>query len=180
MYKEPPLENLHVELARRLEVAREKAASYGITFVITSSYRTYEEQDKLFRQGRTAPGQKVTSAKGGFSWHNFGLAVDVAFLDKRGRPTWEGPWERLGEVLRAVDLEWGGDFESFPDRPHVQLTEGLTLSQARFYFERGGLKRVHDEMNKILGVELPVPERGSRGLTKFSNWIKLNLGGLIR
>lgn len=36
--------------------------------------RTFAEQDALYAQGRTKPGAKVTNAKGGQSYHNYGLA----------------------------------------------------------------------------------------------------------
>jgi len=47
---------------------------------LISGLRTYEEQDALYAQGRTAPGPKVTNAPGGHSNHNFGLAFDMVFL----------------------------------------------------------------------------------------------------
>jgi peptidoglycan L-alanyl-D-glutamate endopeptidase CwlK len=52
---------------------------YGldIKLRVTQSLRTYAEQDDLYAQGRTKPGRIVTNAKGGYSWHNFGLALDV-------------------------------------------------------------------------------------------------------
>ena len=36
----------------------------------THTLRTFAEQDKLFAQGRTAPGKIVTRARGGQSYHN--------------------------------------------------------------------------------------------------------------
>lgn len=46
-----------------------------------SGLRTYEEQNALYAQGRTAPGNKVTNAKGGFSNHNFGIAFDIGIFE---------------------------------------------------------------------------------------------------
>src|SRR5579859_3440231 len=50
-----------------------KAADAGIAIKIISGLRTYEQQDALYAQGRSKPGQIVTKAKGGQSNHNFGI-----------------------------------------------------------------------------------------------------------
>jgi hypothetical protein len=42
--------------------------------------RTFAEQDALYAQGRTRKGLRVTNAKGGQSYHNYGLAADCALL----------------------------------------------------------------------------------------------------
>ena len=53
----------------------------GVWYYATSGMRTWEEQQKLYNQGRTAEskakGEKiVTNAKPGSSYHNYGLAID--------------------------------------------------------------------------------------------------------
>jgi len=58
----------------------EKAANQGIIIKVTSSTRSFAEQDELFAQGRTKPGKRVSNARGGFSNHNFGLAFDVTIF----------------------------------------------------------------------------------------------------
>src|SRR5690348_15494967 len=71
---EKNIATLHVRvqpLARKL--VRE-AAKNGIRAVVTSGSRTYAEQNALYAQGRTKPGNIVTNARGGYSWHNFALA----------------------------------------------------------------------------------------------------------
>src|SRR5690606_7828810 len=47
----------------------------GIQLRITQGYRSIAEQDALYAQGRTAPGEIVTNARGGQSNHNYGLAL---------------------------------------------------------------------------------------------------------
>ena len=109
------------------------AKAEGIDLVVTQGLRTMEEQAALYAQGRTAPGPIVTNAKPGSSWHNFGLAFDVAVV-QGGKVTWptdEALWQKIGAIGKAQGLIWGGDFESFKDRPHFQFTGGLTLEQAR-------------------------------------------------
>jgi len=51
-----------------------KKSNYQITIVQT--LRTIEEQDALYAQGRTKSGNIVTYAKGGQSFHNFGVVIE--------------------------------------------------------------------------------------------------------
>lgn len=109
------------------------AGQEGIDLRVVSAYRGHAEQDRLFAKGRSAPGQRVTNARGGQSWHNFGLAADLAPFIK-GRISWdekEFDWQSIGRWAKAADLEWGGNWKSFKDRPHVQLTLGLSISDAQ-------------------------------------------------
>ena len=55
--------------------AKAIAAKQNLDVRAISGLRSYAEQDALYAKGRTAPGARVTSARGGFSNHNFGLAI---------------------------------------------------------------------------------------------------------
>lgn len=121
---------LDAEFAKRLVTFEKKLDEHGIRVMMTDGFRSWQEQDKLYARGRTAPGPKVTNAKGGTSWHNFGLAADYAFVIN-GKVTWSGPWDLFGRVARECGLEWGGSWTSLKDRPHVQWTKGKTLAQMR-------------------------------------------------
>lgn len=114
------------------ELVRTAAAS-GIELAVTDGYRSNEQQAELYAQGRTKPGLIVTHAKPGQSWHNYGLAFDVAVMSD-GRWTWPNDmalWERIGALGKSVGLEWGGDFpEGQVDRPHFEHRGGLTIAQA--------------------------------------------------
>src|SRR3954465_9837804 len=58
------------------------AVDDGFQLTVTQAVRTFAEQDALYSQGRTRKGPVVTNARGGQSWHNFGMAVDFAFVVK--------------------------------------------------------------------------------------------------
>jgi peptidoglycan LD-endopeptidase CwlK len=121
---------LDPEFAKKLALFEKKLAANGIKVILTSGPRPIAEQDRLYAMGRTKPGKIVTNARGGYSWHNFGLAGDYAFVIN-GKVTWNGPWAAFGKLARECGLEWGGDFKSIVDRPHVQWTRGKTLAQMR-------------------------------------------------
>lgn len=123
-------ESLNPEFAAKLTLFEKKLASNGIKVMLTCGYRSIEEQDRLYAAGRTKLGKRVTNARGGYSWHNWGLAADYVFIIN-GKVTWDGPWTTFGKIARECGLEWGGDFKSIVDRPHVQWTNGKTLAQMR-------------------------------------------------
>lgn len=90
------------------------------TAKIISGTRTFEEQDRLFEQGRTTPGPIVTRARGGQSNHNFSIAWDVGIFTN-GRYLEDSPlYELVGSVAKAQGLEWGGSWLTIQDKPHVE------------------------------------------------------------
>jgi len=107
----------------------------GIIAKIISGTRSYEEQDRLYAQGRTAPGNIVTKARGGFSNHNFGIAWDIGVFDDDGNYlTGAEHYTRAGIIAEEMGLIWGGRWKSFPDASHIECRTdppGLTLSQMR-------------------------------------------------
>ena len=124
------LDDLHPTVAERAQQLMELAQAEGIEILVTSTLRSFEEQAELFAIGRTKPGGKVTNAKAGESWHNFGLAFDVVPL-VNGKAVWDSPfWNRIGELGKQAGLVWGGDFQSFKDKPHFEFHPDLTLAEA--------------------------------------------------
>ena len=104
---------------------------FDVDLRVVQGYRTFEEQDKLYAQGRTAPGSIVTKTRGGFSNHNFGLAVDVVPFEN-GKLNWETKnYPLIGTIGKSVGLEWGGDWKSIVDRPHFQNMFVYSLKQLR-------------------------------------------------
>jgi len=109
----------------------------NIRIRIVQGLRTIAEQDALFNK---VP--KVTKAKGGQSYHNYGLAVDFALLydkDKNGtfeELSWDAAkdfdkdgkadWNEVVNEFEKHGWEWGGKWRTFKDLPHVQKTFGYT------------------------------------------------------
>lgn len=112
------------------------AKAENIDVLITSTYRDIESQNALYAQGRTTPGNIVTNAKGGYSWHNYRVAFDIVPL-VNGKPVWStsGPnlavWLRLGAIGKTVGLEWAGEWVTFREYPHFQFTNGKSLEELR-------------------------------------------------
>lgn len=86
-------------------------------------------------------GLTVTKAKAGESEHNWKRAIDFVPM-RHGKPIWEtngngideNPlddetdnlelWQRIAQLAKAEGFEWGGDWKSFPDMPHLQYVAG--------------------------------------------------------
>lgn len=101
-----------------------KRLPMGIRLRFSSTYRSFEEQDKLF-----AKRPKVTNAKGGQSIHNYGLAFDIVILkmkDGKWVADWnvDKYWVQVAEYFKDKGFTWGGDWTSFRDYPHFELTKG--------------------------------------------------------
>lgn len=115
---------LHPILQYKIEQLIELCESEGLKIGIGECVRSVAEQDALYAKGRTAPGGKVTNAKGSTysSMHQWGIAFDFYRNDGNGAyNTSNRFFERVGELGKSIGLEWGGDWKSPVDRPHFQL-----------------------------------------------------------
>lgn len=124
------LDDLAPPAKQRAEAFIAAAKAKGIDLLVTSTYRDNESQNALYAQGRTAPGNIVTRAKAGQSWHNWRCALDVVPL-VNGKAIWDDQalWKQVGEIGKSCGLEWAGDWKTFKEYPHFQYTGGLTLAQ---------------------------------------------------
>ena len=126
-------------------LVREKARQFinrvekelGIKLRVTSTLRTYAEQNELYAQGRTKSGAIVTNAKGGESNHNFGTALDVIPI-VNGQPDWSTKhWQEIATIGKSVGFQWGGDWKGLVDKPHFEMQFGNSLAQLRQKYESG-------------------------------------------
>lgn len=104
----------------------------GIKICIVQGLRSIAEQNALYAQGRTKPGPIVTNARGGQSYHNYGLALDYCLLDDCGNLVWNEKlpaWTRVAEIGKSLGFSWGGDWTgSLIDYPHLEMSFGLCIS----------------------------------------------------
>jgi peptidoglycan L-alanyl-D-glutamate endopeptidase CwlK len=128
------IEDLHPTVQDKCRAHMAACEEAGITLIVTSTYRSPEEQAVLYAQGRTAPGKIVTKAKPGQSMHNHRLAYDVVPL-RNGKPVWgtsgeDGVlWQKVGALGVEQGLEWAGSWTTFKEYAHFQWTNGLTLAE---------------------------------------------------
>lgn len=152
------------ELANKWTELRQKFwDAYHLQLKVTQGLRTYEEQWEIYAQGRKKDengewyvcdkSKVVTYAKGGESYHNFGLALDSAFmgsdpfLEKLPKAEQATLWEDYGLLVEKVGLGWGGRFKN-PDRPHCEMTFGLPVTKLQAMFKEGGNKLIWEQCSR--------------------------------
>lgn len=144
------LGGLHPIVATRAQTLIDLCAHGGFAVLITQGLRTFAEQDGLYAQGRSKPGKIVTWARGGQSYHNYGLAFDFVPLDALGKADWDtrhAAWQRAAELGESVGLEWGGRWSARKrDLPHFQYTGGHAVGKCLELFQAGGMAGVWTEV----------------------------------
>lgn len=118
----------------------------GIVVRIGECLRTVAEQDALYAQGRTKPGQIVTNAKGTSysSQHQWGIAFDFYLqMDVDGDGSTSDDafndstklFEKAADIGKGLGLGWGGDWKSIVDKPHLYLPDwGSTTTKLKKTF----------------------------------------------
>lgn len=136
-----------------LTEAEELMATQGVKVEVISGLRSWAAQAALYASGRTKPGKIVTKARPGSSWHNYGLAIDLGlfqagnglYLDE-GKPALADVfYQQIGKVAAKHGIEWAGNWKSFTETPHFQVTFGKTLSELR-----AKMPTVNYDVNKLI------------------------------
>lgn len=150
-----------------------RAYQEGIFVQISAGYRSMEEQAKLYGQGRLGyiydgknysnlSKPRVTNAMPGQSYHNYGLAIDYFIVSDDGKNaiwTVDAKWKRVAAIGKSLGFAWGGDWSSFKDYPHLDMTAGLTYSQLK-----AGAKPVL--ISKVKGTTPPATQVESEVIVK--------------
>ncbi len=123
------IEDLHPLMRPLVDAFLAACARDDIDILVTCTYRSDEEQARLYAQSRTKPGPRLTNAPPGRSMHNFrvggkpaSLAVDVVPL-VNGKPVWSAAdpvWQKVGKIGEAAGLEWAGRWKRGREFPHFQ------------------------------------------------------------
>ena len=138
--KERPLPGgLHPIVAEKSNELKDQAGEIGIPIVITDGFRSVESQDVLYAKGRTIEGSIVTYARGGESYHNYGLAIDFVLENEDGSISYdmqrdnnvngEADWLEVVRIGKDLGFTWGGDWRRFKDYPHLEYTFGLSIQE---------------------------------------------------
>jgi len=108
--------------------------------------RSFEDQFRLYSQGRTVKGPIVTKAKPGLSFHNYGLASDWDYFPsgvytplKSDDPRWQEYLDACNEAaLRCIDWE----------KPHNELSTVTQISAIFGAFKLGGMDAVTELLKR--------------------------------
>lgn len=99
---------------------------------ITETFRTEEEQNTLYAQGRTESGSIVTNVKFPNSAHCWGVAFDFC-RNVKGKEydDSDGFFAKCGEIGKWLGLTWGGDWKNFVDKPHFEWAKYMPNSSTK-------------------------------------------------
>ena len=110
------LKGVHPDLVSVVMLAIERT---DVDFLVTEGLRTKERQRELVAAGAS----KTMNSR-----HITGHAVDLAAI-VGGEIRWDWPlYEKIAKAMKQaayelnIKIEWGGDWKSFKDGPHFQLT----------------------------------------------------------
>ena len=123
------LNDLRSDVAVNCRTLLELCRQQGLNVLIAQTKRDNEYQSELYAQGRTKPGSIVTNSKT-TTFHGAGLAFD--FCKNVKGHEYDDPvfFEDVAAVAKAMGFSWGGDWKSFPDKPHLQWDEGGKYTDA--------------------------------------------------
>ena len=128
------IDTLHPRLiaeAKTILAEAQAAMPVGVTVRITHAFRSKQEQDKLYNQGRKTKGPIVTHARGGNSYHNYGLALDFCLIVNGAASLGvDQNWLKVIDIFEQHGWESGHKWK-FKDSPHVQKTFGLTIADLK-------------------------------------------------
>lgn len=117
------ISQLHPELQNKITKLTELCKGEGLPLGIGECFRSVQEQDELYAQGRTKPGSIITNAPGSSysSQHQWGIAFDF-YKNVAGHAYDDDTFfSRVAALAKGIGLAWGGDWTSFVDRPHLYL-----------------------------------------------------------
>ena len=135
---ERPLpEGLHPIVEEKSNQLIKKAEDIGVPILISDGFRSVESQDVLYEKGRSIEGSIVTYARGGESYHNFGLAIDFALQNQDGSISYdlerdlngneEADWFEVIRIGKELGFSSGADWKGFKDYPHLEYTFDLSI-----------------------------------------------------
>ena len=101
------LSKLHPKVSDEAIVLIKKLWEDGVRVRVTHTYRSWKEQQELYKRGRTTPGQIVTNAIPGRSFHNYGLALDFVIMDVNNKPSYRvnDDWRKVVSSFKSAG--WG-------------------------------------------------------------------------
>lgn len=126
-----PVNDLLPEVKEKMERLIKICELMDMPIRVTSGFRSVEEQNKLYAQGRTTSGKIVTNAKGGQSMHNYGIAFDYCFNTGVAFPPSQSErWNKVNRIAQLLGFYSYGLSEKWDDG-HLQLMLGYSEKDFR-------------------------------------------------
>lgn len=120
------IDDLRADVAANCRSLIALAEREGLHALVTETVRDSEYQKMLAKKGYAAAGAVTPS----FHADHAGLAFDICKNEKDHAYDDPAFFARMGELGKKVGFSWGGDWRSFPDRPHFQWDAGGTYTSA--------------------------------------------------
>lgn len=120
------IDDLRADVAANCRVLLALAEKQGLRALVTETVRDSEYQKMLAKKGYAAAGAVTPS----FHADHAGLAFDICKNEKDHAYDDPAFFARMGALGKKVGFSWGGDWRSFPDRPHFQWDAGGTYTSA--------------------------------------------------
>lgn len=135
------------EVHRMYEEMCDALSSPFVKLRFSDTLRSVQKQNNIYRIGRSRPGRKVTWVKGGYSYHNYGLAFDIVLLidkDRNGSfetASWNtlfdgdndgvSDWLEVAKIAHKYGWKWGlySKTGRHYDLPHFQKTFGYKTTE---------------------------------------------------
>ena len=112
---------LRADVAANCRMWIDMCKAAGLNVLVVSTVRDDAYQAHLYEQGRTRPGAIVTNSKTPtFHWDKAGLAFDFCKNVRGQEYTDTAFFAKAAAIAKKMGFIWGGDWESFVDRPHIQ------------------------------------------------------------
>lgn len=100
---------LHPEVVRRMNAITAELRRRGISFRVTSTYRSIANQERLYQAWLARGKTGLPAARPGLSTHNYGIAFDAVFP--------AASTSTVAAVARFHGMEWFGP----GDRVHFDI-----------------------------------------------------------
>jgi len=105
------------------------AASMGVELKVICGLRNKADQEAAKRRGASKAGY-------GYSWHNYGMAIDFgcfrgrSYLDSDSPSEASRVYATIGKIAGDYGIEWGGNWRTFKDYPHFHVDVGHSTPNA--------------------------------------------------
>lgn len=124
------LDALFPDLKDKVVQLMANMAVLGKPLFVVQTFRSAKSQDGLATQ--VPP---VTKAKGLQSYHQYGLACDLAFVNYKFNPPSQDWWNTLEREAEKLGLISGNGWTGFVDKDHVEWHPNFDWSVLEAYFK---------------------------------------------